>query len=184
MWPMKALLGSIFPWEAFPVSVFILFVSVYTRQPYKELGFIQGFSSLIEWVYSWVSFVTKIRCNWPLRVLPHSLHSLGFSSVQILLSAEGAYLPPSCPTRVMFSSSRGLSLWDGVWVATEGICTVTTLTGFFLCTISLGRDGLRCFEKGFSNLTESPRFSLACSIPLWYTRHDKWEKAFPQSLQP
>ena len=179
---MKALLGSIFPWEAFPVSVFILFVSVYTRQPYKEPeGFIQGFSSLIEWVYSCVSFVTKIWHNWPLRVLPHSL---GFSSVRILLPAEGAYLPPSCPTRGMFLSSRGLLLWDGVWTATEGICTVTTLTGLFLCTISLGCDGLRCFEKASSNLTESPRFSLACSIPLWYTRHDKWEKAFPQSLQP
>lgn len=105
-------------------------------------------------------------------------------SVQILLSADGALLVPGCPTMVTFPSARNPLMCNEVWAATEGLCTVTIPTGFFSCMISLECDELWLLEKWFSKLSVPTCFSLACSIPLWYTRHDKWEKALPQSEHP
>lgn len=76
----EALRGSVFPQEAFPVPAHIC-LGIYSPA-HSERGFIQGFpAGLFQFIP--VCFLWhKTSCNWSLKVLPHSPHSLGFYSVQ------------------------------------------------------------------------------------------------------
>lgn len=100
-----------------------------------------------------------------------------FLSCMNSLSAEGAHLAISCHTMTTFLFARSPLMFNDVWEITEGISTVTALTGLSLCRSSIVSNKLCPSVERYFTFTESTCFSLMYPVRF----HKTWHKgeSFP-----